>query len=108
MLALTLTAVCGCGGAGPHVKNLSDPDPAAKIPAIKQKVRENDRTSTEQLVKELSSDDPAVRFYAIEGLRRLTGETFDYYYYQDEDQRKPAIEKWNQWLASQKATTRPS
>lgn len=108
MLALSLATLVGCGGAGPQVKNLNDPDPASKIPAIKQKVREKDLTSAEQLVKDLGNDDPAVRFYAIEGLRRLTGETFDYHYYQDEEQRKPAVEKWQQWLASQKGTIKPS
>ena len=103
-LALTLclvTAAAGCGGAGPHAKSLTDPDPASKIPAIKQKVREKDLTAAVQLVKDLESDDPAVRFYAIEGLERLTGETFEYRYYDDEDERKPATSRWKQWLAEQ-------
>lgn len=50
------------------------------------------------MVKDLDSDDPAVRFYAIGGLKRLTGQTFGYHYYEDEQQRRPALEKWKAWL----------
>ena len=76
-------------------------DPGIKIPAIKKAVREKDKSVVPRLVEELSSDDPAVRFYAIEALEELTGETFGYQYFQDEDGRKPAIEKWKKWLADQ-------
>lgn len=97
-----VAAISGCSGAGPQVKSLTDSDPASKIPAIKQKVRQKDLKSAEQLIKDLESDDPAVRFYAIEGLRRLTGETYGYHYYESDDERKPATLKWQEWLASKK------
>ena len=76
-------------------------DPGIKIPAIKKAVREKDKSVVPRLVEELSSDDPAVRFYAIGALEELTGETFGYQYFEDEDGRKPAIEKWKKWLADQ-------
>ena len=56
-----------------------------------------------QLIRDLDSDDPAVRFYAIEGLQRLTGQTFDYHYYDDEIDRHPAMLKWRQWLKDRPA-----
>ncbi len=31
----------------------------------------------------------------------MTGQTFGYHYYEDETEREPAVEKWNQWWASQ-------
>jgi len=99
LMCWSLSALFGCGGAGPHAKSLTDSDPASKIPAIKQKVRQKDLESVGQLVKDLESDDPAVRFYAIEGLRRLTGETYEYRYYESEDQRKLAVEKWKRWMS---------
>ncbi len=77
------TVVIGCIGVassgcraprGPFV--ISDPDPANKIPAISMAVQRNDRPAAKQMVANLDSDDPAVRFYASEGLRRLTGESF--------------------------------
>jgi hypothetical protein len=79
---------------------VTDPDPGVKIPAIKQSVaRHEDGSATvRQLVKDLDSDDPAVRFYANEGLRRLTGQDFKYVYYEDAEKRKPAIERWRAWL----------
>jgi hypothetical protein len=77
---------------------VANPDPSAKIPAIEQSVASKDLSAVPQMVKDLDSDDPAVRFYAIGGLRRLTGQNFGYQYYNDEDQRRPALEKWKVWL----------
>ena len=74
-------------------------DPGIKIPAIKKAVREKDKSVVPRLIEELNSDDPAVRFYAIGALQELTGQTFGYQYFQDEEGRKPALEKWKKWLA---------
>jgi hypothetical protein len=76
-------------------------DPGIKIPAIKKAVREKDRSVVPRLVEELSSDDPAVRFYAIGALEELTGQTLGYQYFEDDEGRKPAIQKWKKWLADQ-------
>jgi hypothetical protein len=91
---------------GPLV--VTDPDPSIKIPAIKKAVRTDNTSTIPQLIADLDNDDPAVRFYAINGLERLTGETFGYRYYLDEDRRKPHLLKWRQWLEQQHtpATTR--
>jgi hypothetical protein len=103
--------VAGCAGAGvlsaagctaprgPLV--VTDPDPSVKIPAIKKAVRTRDRAAARQLVADLDSDDPAVRFYAINGLERMTGERFGYDYYADESQRQPAVGRWHDWLKAQ-------
>jgi hypothetical protein len=90
--------MAGCGEPRGPLSVKSD-DPTLKIPAIKEDVRERNRRDVPQMVKDLNDDDPAVRFYAIEGLRRLTGDTFEYHYYDDEDDRRPAIQRWRQWLA---------
>jgi hypothetical protein len=89
----------GCSVPGP-VRDVRNPDPAGKIPAYKQAVRAKDRRAVRQMIKDLDSDDPAVRLFAIVGLRRLTaGETFGYQYFDDEHQRRPAIRRWERWLA---------
>jgi hypothetical protein len=98
-LSATLYGVAGCG-PGPQ-KAITNPDPSGKIPAMKEAVRVHDLRVAPQLVKDLASDDGAVRFYAIEALHRLTGETFGYVYYQNEEQRDPALRKWKDWLARQ-------
>src|SRR3954468_1362901 len=86
---ILLAALLGCNAPrGPFV--VSSSDPANKIPAIKKVVRAKDLSSVRQLVKDLDSDDPAIRFYAIEGLQHLTGESFGYHYFEDEIERIPA------------------
>jgi hypothetical protein len=96
------SAVAGTMGCGPGPeKGLTSRDPSGKIPAMKEAVRVHDLRATPQLVKALESDDAAVRFYAIEALYRLTGETFGYVYYQNEEGREPALKKWKDWLARQ-------
>ena len=93
--------VGGCseptGPKTPGSRNL-----AVKVPAIKDAVAHKDMSAAPQLVSDLDSDDPAVRFYAIEGLERLTGQTFGYVYYDDRDTRRPAVMKWRKWLDDQK------
>jgi hypothetical protein len=69
-----------------------------KVPAVKEAVESGDTRVVPQLVSDLESDDPAVRFFAIEGLKRLTGETFGYEYYADADARREPVTKWRQWL----------
>ena len=82
---------------------VTNPDPSIKIPAIKASVQSKDMSAVVQMVKDLESDDPAVRFYAIGGLQRLTNETFGYQYFADDGQRAAAVEKWKAWLAGWEA-----
>ena len=92
-----LAVGAGCFRRDPIV--ITSDDPGSKIPAIKIAARARDTSTAKQLVKDLASDDPAVRFYAIRGLQDLTGETFGYLYYGSDDARKPALKRWRQWLS---------
>lgn len=82
-------------------RSLVDTDPTAKIPAIKSTADGNDQQSVDKLVAELNSDDPAIRFYAIRALQRLTGESLGYRYFDDEIEREPALRRWDAWLKAQ-------
>ena len=82
---------------------VADPDPAVKIPAYKKAVRQKDRDAVRQLVTDLESDDPAVRLYASNALRRLTGETFGYRYYDGDERRQAAVGRWRRWLEAGEA-----
>ena len=95
-MAVSLSGGC-TAPRGPLV--VTDPDPSVKIPAMKKAARTRDRAAVRQLVAELDSDDPAVRFYAIHGLERMTGERLGYDYYADEARRQPAVLRWREWLA---------
>ncbi len=100
MVMMGLTAAgAGCGFSGP--RTVYNPDPAIKIPAIVEAADRRDRSTVPELVKCLNSDDPAVRFYSIRALRDMTGEDFGYRYYEDDDARKPAVQRWRQWLSQQ-------
>jgi hypothetical protein len=102
-LALSSTMLAGwCAGCdAPKIKPvLTDPDPSVKIPAIALAVKQHDCSAIPVLVQNLESDDPAIRFYSNDGLRKLTGLDFGYLYYADEETRRPAVEKWRNWLAS--------
>ena len=55
------------------------------------------------MVKDLDSEDPAVRMFSIVGLRRMSGgETFGYQYFDEDHQRRPAIARWERWLAGER------
>lgn len=73
-----------------------------KIAGIRQAAIKKDRSALPALVAELDNDDPAVRLFAIQALEKFAGERFGYEYYLDEDQRKPALAKWQEWLKQQK------
>jgi hypothetical protein len=91
-------AATGCSGyAGP--RTVANPDPAVKIPLIKQAVARHDTSIIPQMIADLCSDDAAIRFYAIDALYRLTGTTRGYCYYADSVSRAPAVSRWKAWLA---------
>jgi len=100
-------AISGCSAPRPTIE-VTNPDPSGKIPAMKKAVREHDLTVVRQLVKDLDSDDPAVRLFAIQALEKLTGQRYGYEYYADELQRKPALSAWQQWLAQQEGQAPPA
>ena len=96
-LAAATCLTIGCAAPAPR-RAVTNPDLSGKIPAIKASVQAKDMSAVRQLVKDLDSDDPAVRFFTIQGLQRLTGETFEYRYFDDERERRPALERWQAWL----------
>jgi hypothetical protein len=102
LFLFAVVAVTGC--SSPEKPSLNSPDPSLKIPAIRQSAESHDEHAIQQLVKDLDNDDPAVRFYAIHGLKEITGTTLDYRYYEDDEQRLPALKRWQQWLAERDGT----
>lgn len=100
LIALTpaVMILTGCSGfTGP--RDVSNPDPHIKVPEIRKAVDHHDMSVVPQLIEDLDASDSAVRFYAIEGLRRLSGQDFGYDWTQDSrSERRPAIERWKKWL----------
>src|ERR1700722_1605170 len=96
--AQTMCVLCalaaGCSESK-GVREVKNPDPTVSIPAIRVDVQNRDQKDVAQMVANLNDDDPAVRFYSIEGLRRLTGDDFGYRYYENQDARAASVAKWN-------------
>jgi hypothetical protein len=109
---LAVVSASACTAPRPPLV-VTDPDPSVKIPAYKKAVRKHDKAAVRQLVKDLDNDDPAVRLYAIHALHEMTGETFAYRYFDSDERRKPAVQKWQKWLeegeqaAGEKSPGRP-
>ena len=97
-VAFGFACAAGCAGVARAPAVITSNDPASKIPAIKKAVDARRSATAPQLVRSLESEDPAVRFYAIRGLQDLTGETFGYVWYAEDDARTSALQKWKLWL----------
>jgi len=107
--AATAGGVCAGGCSEPTgPRTVANEELTVKIPAIKEAGRTRDLSAAPQLVKDLDSDDAALRLFAIKGLREMSGQEFGYVYYADVEQRRPAVLKWREWLRQQGAATRPA
>ena len=98
-----LTAGCSSNPsrADSVYQQLQDDNPSRRVEAIVRVGQEKDPKAVPYLVDRLEDQDADVRLYAILALERITGQNFGYEFYQDEMQRRPAVEKWRQWLQSQ-------
>lgn len=106
MLVASLAATQGC--IPRESQSINSADPMAAIPAIQEAARKKDRSSVEALVGRLDSDDAAIRFYAIAALQDITGQTMDYHYYDDAEERKLAIQRWQKWIHHEAPSSRPA
>jgi len=95
-MILASVLVGGCFSPDPISLNSSSAPSA--IPAIKQAADKNDRSAIPRLVQFLSDHDSAIRFAAISALQRMTGQDLGYRYFDDEWDRRPAVQRWQQWL----------
>jgi len=95
-----LLAMCASlsGCFTPEPKSLTSDSAPSAIPAIKDAGESKDQKSIPRLITDLDDPDPAIRFAAIYALAEITGQTLDYYYYDDAADRRPAVARWQAWL----------
>jgi hypothetical protein len=101
--ASVILMMAGCRSPFDRKMGLSDlesPNPAVRIMAIKWAGDNKVSSAVPQLVDLLQDEDGSVRFYAIEGLRRITGTDNGYDYKADPQQRAAAVERWREFLKS--------
>lgn len=82
------------------VQGFDSPEPAARNVAIVESVETPNTPGTlRDLVRMLSSDDPATRLLAIAALERKTGQRLGYDPAASQPERVEAIGVWERWLA---------
>lgn len=110
-IGCALALVSGC--TAPRAELYGPRDASRVIPGMKRVSSVQDREAAAELVRDLESDDAAVRLFAIHTLERLTGDRMGYIYYAEEADRRPAVTRWRDWLEGKQielptATTQPS
>ena len=93
-LLLPACLLCASCGASTAEADFRSPASSAKLDAITEAARRDDRGDVARLVEQLDSVDPAVRMTAQEALLRLTGTTHGYRYDDPLPERQAAIRRW--------------
>ncbi len=93
VILLACPALASCGPPASE-GGFDSANPAARMYAIEHAAGTGDTSAIKDLIEELDSDDPAVRYMAITALERLTGQTYGYRHYDSVMQRRDAIAKW--------------
>jgi hypothetical protein len=91
---LVFLAGCSANMQPVGLSDLENRDPAQRIRAIKWAGENKVQAAVPLLVDRLQEQDSAVRFYAIEALRRITGTDRGYDYKADAASRAQAVARW--------------
>ena len=73
-------------------------DPGERIHAIVEAGERGRQEAVPLLVDRLEDEDEAVRFFAIQSLERITGESRGYRYYDPPGLRARAVRRWRSWV----------
>ena len=92
----------GCTGSRSLRSGFESEDPADRIAAIRQAAAANDKAALPALVTCLSDSESDVRFFAITALRTITGQDLGYHYYDGEQARREAVNRWREYLRPQR------
>ena len=99
---LVILALSGCRTVNREyaLEDLQSQDPGIRIMAIKWAGDTKVLPAVPYLVESLQNEDQAVRFYAIEALRRVTGTDYGYDYKAAPHRRAEALKRWQEFLDS--------
>lgn len=98
-----LAAAAGCPSSGQPAgealySRLQNEDPGVRIQAMVQAADADDQKAVPYLVEDLGNDDSDVRMFAYVALKKITGQTMGYEYFDTRRAREQAIARWRQWL----------
>jgi hypothetical protein len=92
------TAGCSHGATRSILSGLESECPSERSAACLKAGRQGDESVLPLLVDRLEDPAADVRFFAISALRRITGQTLGYRYYDKPEERLKAVQRWRQWL----------
>ena len=99
MLVAECLALAGCQEpAGQVAGDFQAEDPSVRIQAVAHAGRTMDAGSVPFLIDRLTDSQADVRFFAIIALKRITGETMGWNYYDPPPTQAEAVARWRQWL----------
>ena len=100
--AMVTLASGGCGDSVLSrritLSDLDNSSPTVRNRAIKWAGENRIEAAVPTLVDFLEDEDPSVRFYAIQGLRRITGVDHGYDYKASVQKRASAVHRWRVFL----------
>ena len=102
LIVFSAVLLTGCGGRGVDESRISDIEsdlPTFQISAMHKAAQAGNYDYLAEQIELLSSEDSAVRFYAIMSLKKLTGTDNGYNYMHDSARRYEAVKRWRKWLA---------
>jgi hypothetical protein len=98
-VSFVILATAGPGtGCGSHDSRFQSIDPLQRAEAAVRAADAGQPDAVHELVSLLDDNDSAVRFYAIQSLRRLCGQDFGYRYFAPEAERAAAVRRWREAL----------
>ncbi len=103
-----MALMTSCASHGSWQTRLTSDDPAERIRAVKHITDAGDIKLASHLVTCLEDEDTAVRFYAIMGLERLTGDRRGYTYHGTRKERVAAVNNWQKYLIEIGVTPKPT
>jgi len=86
-----------------QLEDLNDPDVTVRIMAIKWASENKITEAVPQLVNLLQNEDKSVRFYAIQGLKRIAGTDNGFDYRADPVSRADAVKRWQEFIESDRS-----
>jgi len=100
-LIVTAAWLAGCGQ--PEAREslyhrLQSDDHRVRADAVVEAGRTRDSKAVPYLVDRLADEDADIRLFAIQALRRITGQDFGYRSYESELSRYEAVGRWRHWL----------
>jgi HEAT repeat protein len=98
--ACSLIPLAGCSLAPKNFQAINHPAPIVRARAVSLSNRARAEVAIPALIQKLDDPDPVVRMAAYNELKQKTGQDFGFVAWADAAERRPAIDQYKAWWAS--------